>query len=206
MKSPKPQAQEMLETIDKCVNYSNKIINDLLDYSKEVRLELQDESLKKLLTESLGLLDISEKIEILNHLNDKPTVKIDADKIKRVFINLIKNAIDAMPNGGKIIIDINQVNGSLEVSFSDTGVGIAEDVLPKLFSPLFTTKAQGMGFGLAICKRIIEAHGGTITVKTVKDKGTTFTVTLLIEPKLEIGGENTWINIPESSLSTTMKQ
>ena len=200
------QAQEMLETINKCVDYSNKIVNDLLDYSKEVHLELQEESLKKLLTESLGLLDISEKIEILNHLNDKPTVKIDADKIKRVFINLIKNAIDAMPNGGKIIIDSNQVNGSVEVSFSDTGVGIAEDVLPKLFSPLFTTKAQGMGFGLAICKRIIEAHGGTITVKTVKGKGTTFTVTFLIEPKLEIGGENTWINIPESSLSTTMKQ
>jgi signal transduction histidine kinase len=78
--------------------------------------------------------------------------------------------------------------------------------LPKLFSPLFTTKAQGMGFGLAICKRIIEAHGGTIKVKTTKNKGTTFTVTLPIEPKHEIGGENTWINIPESSLLTTMKQ
>lgn len=200
------QAQEMLETINKCVDYSNKIVNDLLDYSKEIRLELREESLKKLLTESLDLSDISEKIELLNHLNDKPTVKIDADKIKRVFINLIKNAIDAMPNGGKITIDSKQVNGNLEVSFSDTGVGITDDVLPKLFSPLFTTKAQGMGFGLAICKRIIEAHGGTITVKTVKDKGTTFTVTLPIEPKLEIGGENTWINIPESSLSTTMKQ
>ena len=194
------QAQEMLETINKCVDYSNKIVNDLLDYSREVRLELREESLKKLLTDSLCILDISEKIEISNRLNDKPTVKIDADKIKRVFINLIKNAIDAMPNGGKIIIDSNQVNSILEVSFSDTGEGIADDVLPKLFSPLFTTKAQGMGFGLAICKRIIEAHGGTITVKTVKDKGTTFTVTLPIEPKLEIGGENIWINTPESSL------
>jgi PAS domain S-box-containing protein len=200
------QAQEMLETINKCVDYSNKIVNDLLDYSREVRLELREESLKKLLTECLCLVDISEKIEISNRLNDKPVVKIDADKIKRVFINLIKNAIDAMPNGGKIIIDSNKVNANLEVSFSDTGVGIADDVLPKLFSPLFTTKAQGMGFGLAICKRIIEAHGGTITVKTIKDKGTTFTVTLPVETKLEIGGENTWINTPESSLLTTMKQ
>jgi signal transduction histidine kinase len=200
------QAQEMFEIINKCVDYSNKIVNDLLDYSREVRLELREESLKKLLTESLCMLDISEKIEISNRLNDAPTVKIDADKIKRVFINLIKNAIDAMPNGGKITIDSNQVNSSLEVSFSDTGKGIADDVLPKLFSPLFTTKAQGMGFGLAICKRIIEAHGGTIKVKTTKNKGTTFTVTLPIEPKHEIGGENTWINIPESSLLTTMKQ
>ena len=192
------QAKEMLETIDKCVNYSNKIINDLLDYSREIRLEYQEESLKKLLSESLSLLDIPEEIVIQNNLNDEPAVKVDSDKIKRVFINLIKNAIDVMPNGGKITFDSKQVNFDLEVSFTDTGPGITDEVLPKLFSPLFTTKAQGMGFGLAICKRIIEAHGGTITVKTVKDKGTTFTLTLPIEPKFEVGGENTWINIPES--------
>jgi signal transduction histidine kinase len=147
----------------------------------------------------LNLLNIPEKIKIQNNLNDEPTVKVDADKIKRVFINLIKNALDVMPNGGKITIDSKQVNGDLEVSFADTGPGINDEVLPKLFSPLFTTKAQGMGFGLAICKRIIEAHGGTIAVKTVKDKGTIFTLTLPIEPKIEVGGENTWINIHESS-------
>ena len=99
-----------------------------------------------------------------------------------------------------------QVNGSVEVSFSGIGEGINDDILSKLFSPLFTNKAQGMGFGLAICKRIIEAHGGAITVKTVKEKGTTFIVTLPIEPKFEVGGENTWIKIPESSSSTMMKQ
>jgi two-component system sensor histidine kinase HydH len=111
-----------------------------------------------------------------------------------------------MPNGGKITIDSKEVNGSLEISFADTGTGISDVVLPKLFSPLFTTKAQGMGFGLAICKRIIEAHGETITVKTAKGKGTTFTITLPIELKPEIGGEKVWINMPESSLSTMTKQ
>jgi PAS domain S-box-containing protein len=193
------QAQEMLEIIDKCVDYSNKIVNDLLEYSREVHLEPHEESIKKLLTESLSLLDLPEKIEVKNHLNDEPTVKVDSDKIRRVFINLIKNAVDAMPDGGKITIDSHQINGRLEVSFSDTGRGISDEVLPKLFMPLFTTKAQGMGFGLAICKRFIEAHGGTITVKTVKEKGTSFTITLPIEPKFQVGGENTWINIPESS-------
>ena len=94
---------------------------------------------------------------------------------------------------------------ALEISFADTGTGISDEVMPKLFSPLFTTKAQGMGFGLAICKRIIEAHGGKITVKTAKGKGTTFTVTLPIEPKLEIGGEKIWINMPKSSLSMMTK-
>jgi signal transduction histidine kinase len=65
-------------------------------------------------------------------------------------------------------------------------MGISEDVLPKLFAPLFTTKAQGMGFGLAICKRLVEAHGGIITVQTEKTKGTTFIVTLPLEPKLKL--------------------
>jgi PAS domain S-box-containing protein len=192
------QAMEMLDTIDKCVNYSNKIVNDLLDYSKEVHLELREESLRKLLTESLALLDVSEKVQVSNRLSDEPKVRIDIDKMKRVFVNLVKNALDAMPKGGKIIVDSNRVGQRLDVSFTDTGEGIPDDVLPKLFSPLFTTKAQGMGFGLAICKRIIEAHRGTILVNSAKGKGTTFTLTLPIESKFEVGGENEWISIPES--------
>jgi two-component system sensor histidine kinase HydH len=90
----------------------------------------------------------------------------------------------------------------LEISFADTGVGIPDEVLPRLFTPLFTTKAQGMGFGLAICKRITEAHGGTITVKTANGVGTTFTITLPSESKIEVGGEKIWIEMPKSSLST----
>ncbi len=98
-----------------------------------------------------------------------------------------------------------EANGRLEISFADTGVGIPDEVLPKLFTPLFTTKAQGMGFGLAICKRITEAHGGTITVKTSNGVGTTFTVTLPIESKIEVGGEKIWIEMPKFSLSTMTK-
>jgi len=100
----------------------------------------------------------------------------------------------------------DKVNGNFEISFEDTGTGISAEVLPKLFSPLFTTKAKGMGFGLAICKRIVEAHGGTIMVKTVRGQGTTFTVTLPIEQELDVGGESIWVNAPESSLSTMTKQ
>ena len=91
-----------------------------------------------------------------------------------------------MQSGGKIIVESKQVNGNLEILFSDNGEGIPEDVSSKLFSPLFTTKAQGMGFGLAICKRIVEAHKGTIAVKSVRGEGTTFTLTLPIELKLEV--------------------
>ncbi len=80
-----------------------------------------------------------------------------------------------MQNVGKISIDSKEVDNLLEISFADTGMGISDEILPKLFLPLVTTKAQGMGFGLAICKRIVEAHGGTIKVKTAIGKGTTFT-------------------------------
>jgi PAS domain S-box-containing protein len=199
------QYDEMLETIDKCVDYSNKIIRDLLDYSREIRLHSEEHSLKILLTDCLSILEIPVNIEIENSLKDDCIVELDADKIKRVFLNLLKNAIDAMPNGGKIAITSRETSGALEVSFTDTGAGISKEALPKLFAPLFTTKAQGMGFGLAICKRLMEAHGGAITCQTVEGKGTTFTLTLPIEKKNQSGGENIWLKTQEFLLPTMMK-
>ena len=183
---PPGQAREMLETIDKCVDYSNRIINDLLDYSREIHLALESQSPKKLLDDSLIIMNIPENVKVKNKLSQTPIIKVDPDKTKRVFINLIKNAVDAMPDGGKITVEGKEVKGGLEISFADTGIGIGDEILPKLFSPLFTTKAQGMGFGLAICKRIIEAHRGTISVKTVKGQGTTFTITLPVDLKNEM--------------------
>ena len=183
---PENQAKEMIETIDKCVEHSNKIINDLLDYSREIRLDRKDIPVAELLSEALSMVRVPEKVKIANNLIDTE-VNVDEDRIKRVFINLIKNAVDAMPDGGTLSIDSKPAIDRLEISFADTGMGISDEVLPKLFSPLFTTKAQGMGFGLAICKRIVEAHEGTITVHTCKGKGTTFTVTLpLVQEVMEV--------------------
>ncbi len=183
---PENQAKEMIETINKCVEHSNKIINDLLDYSREIRLDRKDIPLGELLSEALAMVRVPEKVKIANNLASAE-INVDEDRIKRVFINLIKNAIDAMPNGGTLSVASKQVADRLEISFADTGMGISDEVLPKLFSPLFTTKAQGMGFGLAICKRIVEAHEGTITVQTCKDAGTTFTVTLpILQKEMEV--------------------
>jgi PAS domain S-box-containing protein len=199
------QTREMLETINKCVDYSNRIVNDLLDYSRDIHLELKQESLDKLLAESLAILDLPQKITIQNRLQDKPKVTVDPDKMKRVFINLVKNAVDAMPTGGIITVDSVKVDGNMEICVADNGPGISEGILPKLFTPLCTTKAQGMGFGLAICKRIVDAHGGKISVETITGKGTRFTITIPITQKDEDGGEKIWINMPEYSLSTTTK-
>lgn len=180
------QSKEMLEIINKCVGHSNKIINDLLDYSREIRLERKEISLGSLLSEALSMVQVPEKVTVVNQFSDTAKIYVDMDKLERVFVNLIRNAIDAMPKGGAISIVGIEANDHLQLSFADTGIGIPDDVLPKIFSPLFTTKAQGMGFGLAICKRIVEAHGGTITVQTEKTKGTTFTVTLPLEPKQKL--------------------
>ena len=142
-----------------------------------------------LLKEALPMIQIPDNTKIADYTLDEPKIKADVGKIVRVFINLIKNAVDAMPEGGTLEIRSTTTNDNLNITFTDTGKGISEEVMAKLFTPLFTTKAQGMGFGLAICKREVEAHGGTITVKNTVGKGTTFTIALSIEPKLEKGGE-----------------
>ena len=96
--------------------------------------------------------------------------------MKRVFTNIITNAIDAMPEGGKLIITSRKRDDTLEFAFTDTGKGIPDEIKEKIWTPLFTTKSKGMGLGLAICKRMIEAHGGSISVEITVGKGTTFTI------------------------------
>jgi len=121
-----------------------------------------------------------------------------------VFEYLFENASDAMPEGGKLTITSQESSGNLEITFTETGVGMSEETLDKLWPPLFTTKAKGMGLGLSICKRLVEAHGGSISVKSHLGKGTTFTVIVPVQSKQD-GGESTWMNPSESLLSTTMK-
>ncbi len=202
---PEGQAKEMLEIIDKAIAHSNKIINDLLDYSRQMQLELTETETSALLNEAIQMIQVPDRIQIVNHVLEETWVRVDADKMMRVFINLIKNAIDAMPEKGTLEIRSCQIGENVEIAFADTGIGIPDEVLPKIFAPLVTTKAQGMGFGLAICKRIVDSHGGKIAVKTEVNKGTTFTIILPIKSKSEVGGEQTWINMPESLLSTTTK-
>jgi len=177
------QTKEMLEIIDKAIGHSDKIINDLLDYSREIHLEPTKYLANILVDEAIGMIKVPDRIQIINNVQEEIWIWVNADKIMRVFINLIKNAIDAIPEKGTIKITSCQTKNNMKIAFVDTGKGIPKETLKKLFTPLFTTKAQGMGFGLAICKRIVEAHGGTITVKTAVNKGTTFTIALPIKPK-----------------------
>ena len=187
------QTRAMLENIEKGIDHSDKIINDLLEYAGEIHLKPYSVPAYNILENILCMIKVPEAVKIINEIPNNLNIRVDQNKVERVFINLIKNAIDAMPKGGTITIKCKQTKDSAEISFADTGTGIPDEVLPKLFNPLFTTKAQGMGFGLAICKRVVEAHGGTITVETARGKGTTFKVTLPIETKTGSGTEKTTI-------------
>ena len=102
----------------------------------------------------------------------------DAHLMQRVFTNLITNAVQAMPKGGELAIDATADGRALVVHIHDTGDGVPENMKDMLFSPLTTGKAKGTGLGLAVVKRIVEAHNGTITFESEEGKGTTFTVTL----------------------------
>jgi PAS domain S-box-containing protein len=193
------KTKQMLQVIEKNIEYSNKIINDLLDYSREIELEMVETNPKSIVKESLSLVEIPGNVRVVDLTRSRPNIKVDVDKVKRVFVNLIKNAVEAMPKGGRLTIKGKRSNGNMELKFSDTGEGMTKETQEKLWTPLFTTKAKGMGFGLPVCKRFIEAHGGSITVKSTRGKGTTFTVTFPIEPKIEKGGEKVWVKPLESS-------
>jgi PAS domain S-box-containing protein len=177
--------KEMLEVIEKSIGYSDKIINDLLEYSREFRLELVETDARSITKEALAQISVPPGIRVANSTENEPKIWLDAERMRRAFLNLIQNAFDAMPKGGTLTIASKKSDGNLEISFMDTGVGMTTETVQQLWSPLFTTKAKGMGFGLPIAKRLVEGHGGSISVESQPGKGSTFTMTLPITPKVE---------------------
>ena len=170
--------KEMLTIIQEDVRYSDKIVSDLLDYSRNIRLDLSETNPRLLMGETLSMVAVPENIRVQDETEATPLLRLDVDKMKRVFINIINNAIDAMPDGGSLRIRARETDHHVEFAFADSGAGMTKEVLDKIFTPLFTTKAKGMGLGLSICKRIVEAHGGKISAESAQGKGTVFTISL----------------------------
>jgi signal transduction histidine kinase len=149
---------------------------------------------------------VPNHVTILDKTQKTPRIKCDQEKMKTVFAKLVENAFDAMPNGGTVAVECTEVKEGVAISVSDTGVGISSEIMRKLWSPLFTTKAKGMGLGLPICKRIVEAHGGTISAETSVGKGSKFTVVIPTDPKIGEEDSETLKGIPEHPLSILEKQ
>jgi PAS domain S-box-containing protein len=179
------EGKEMVQMIQESIEHSDKIINDLLEYSKELHLELSKTNVKSITKDALAKAKIPKGIRVVNTTKSQPPMKLDVHKMRRVFMNLIRNAVEAMPKGGTLTITSSRIGDNLHITFKDTGEGMTRETLAKLWSPLFTTKAKGMGLGLAIIKRFVEAHEGSISVETKLGKGSTFTVALPIKRSLK---------------------
>ncbi len=178
-----PKTKEMLDLIDDCIDQSNKIVNDLLEYSRTVKVDLTENNPSIFFTYTLSTIQVPQNIKVVHQASNDAPVKFDSAKMLRVFLNILKNAFDAMPKGGNLTIISKQTRKNWVVAFTDSGEGMTKETLQKLGNPLFTTKAKGMGFGIPICKRIVEAHGGKLLIDSTLGQGTTVTVKIPLNPE-----------------------
>jgi PAS domain S-box-containing protein len=167
-----------IESIEGAVEHSSKIIDDLLQYSRATDLKSERLDLGSVLEQFVAGLDIPPSVKLVRNLETGAFINGDLAKLKRVFQNLISNAVEAMPSGGTLSLSVRAEGDRVVAEVADTGVGMDPATLRQLFNPFFTTKAKGLGLGLAICQRLVEAHGGDIDVRSEEGRGTTAVVTL----------------------------
>jgi len=168
-----------LELIETSVERISHQIDDVLDYVRHSPLKLSKRSIREIILGSVDKITVPHNIKILVSDSDV-VINCDYVKIDAVFINVILNSIQANPDGGTIEIQIKSDHGDAVIDFIDSGSGISDEILDKIFEPLFTTKQKGTGLGLASCKNIVELHKGKITVK---NNPTTFTIRLPKTPE-----------------------
>ena len=179
-----PKLAKHLNIMEKEIANSNKIIGDLLGFSRTRPPAIVPSDMNKVVEDTLEVVEIPENMKLVKELGaDLPHAMADPDQIQQVFVNLSLNAIQAMPEGGQLKIATRKKDDFIEVEFRDTGCGIPEENIQKLYDPFFTTKARGIGLGLAVTQGIIERHNGAIKVKSEVGKGTTFVVKLPAEKK-----------------------
>lgn len=176
----KESMKESLKGIEGNVEYVDKIVLDLQDYARQINPVAKEVDIQKILCkDALFRKSIPENIAATCRV-EKESQKLitDPDLLKRILSNLIDNAIQAMPDGGKLDAYSYQEAGDTVFVVQDTGAGIPEAIRPNLFKPLFTTKSKGQGLGLAVAKRITDALGGTITYESQVGEGTKFILRL----------------------------
>jgi PAS domain S-box-containing protein len=172
------EQKETLDVINRSIADANRIITSLVEYSSDFQLKIEHCTPKSLMSKALSKLQVPNQILIVNKTFDEPTLFLDAQKFENVFASIIENSIHATPETGVITIESIKKEFEIEISIEDTGTGISDDIFIKLFSPLVTTKAKGMGMSLAINKRIIEMHKGRIVAVRKPGKGTKVIITL----------------------------
>jgi signal transduction histidine kinase len=174
----KCDVQESLGIVQEQIDYINKIISDLQDYARPLKPELVEVDLCTAVPHLLLTVTMPSNIQASAECDGGlPKLNLDLTFMKRVLVNLSTNAIQAMPNGGNLTVKAFQEGKNVSITVTDTGVGIPDEIKPKLFQPLMTTKSKGQGFGLVVVKRLVEAQGGTITFESKVGEGTQFKIT-----------------------------
>jgi len=162
----------------------NRIVSSLLTYTRPLRLNVHPVNLTELVEEATAFFAIDversrEDIHIERRYADRElTCRIDPEQLQQVILNLLQNAMQAMPEGGTISVDVHGENSEGIFTISDNGIGMDDDVREKLFTPFFTTKEDGTGLGLVTSKKIIDAHNGQIRVDSEPGRGTQFSISL----------------------------
>ena len=164
------------------IEYMNQLLDELSNFTKSERLNLTYIEMRPFLERlslsfaaSIAQSEVEYTSEIDPYISQ---ITGDKTKLQEVFLNLLKNAFDAAKPNHSIRFTARMVNDDLVIKVQDTGCGITKEQLPTIFEPFVTYKKQGTGLGLAICDHVIRAHGGTITVESEPDVGTTFCITL----------------------------
>ncbi len=173
-----------LDLLKREVDICDQTISDLLEFSRPGKLNFGEVDISQVVREVIQASALPGNVEVSTGLAESlPPVMADANDVRRALSNLVTNAIQAMPGGGRLSLNIARGDEFVEVRVADTGVGIPPEQLKKVFEPLFTTRVKGIGLGLAIVKAMMERQGGTIEVESQVGVGTTFIV------KLPIAGE-----------------
>lgn len=182
---------EFLGIIIEEVNGLSKLTTEFLDFAKPMQLDIASVDVSEVVLKTLQLMSVhvnDNGVTITERLSRSlPKIQADGKQLEQVLKNLILNSVQAMSEGGSLTITTRPVgNHMVELVVSDTGIGIQDDKLARIFVPFFTTKTKGTGLGLSVVQKIIENHGGSIDVSSVVGKGTTFKISLPIEGAVRI--------------------
>ena len=175
---------EMMEIIMRSVRHQSDIMEDWKSQDLEETLNTTEEDLPQLISDSLAASLIPSHITVDVNV-DPMNVTLDNVKMRRVMDNLIRNAIEAMEDGGRLTISAREAKDEIVIEVTDTGIGIPESEMKNLFKPFYTTKPSGIGLGLTYCRRTVEAHKGTIEVESKAGEGTKITISMPKTPEAE---------------------
>ena len=177
------EKDELLRVMNNAVDFAVDMIKELHTSTRDVTPQVQEADVGAIVQRVVAMASLPDSVEVETQMGEGlEAVPLDPVQIRRVLDNLVRNAVEAMPEGGRLSIAGEVKGGVLYLSVSDTGVGIPEDELPDIFTLFKTTKPSGLGLGLAFCKRAVEAHGGSIGVESKAGEGTTLTITLPVSP------------------------